>query len=218
MGRIETVLPRKALIFFEDDYIEERDIVNGVMGAAKPLSTSSARKLGSALTQANFISVSGIIPENLLFCNSSPGQEKFVWFKPASLQHLYFHENLKIKDGIFPLPPLVFIGSKGSLEVFALQENSKPKTDTILCLAPFHNVNSNGDVCLGNSRGMSKPKTFEDFISYFEILFFNSRFTHANNSQLRTNINSLWRGLKGKKEFPLDKLVATKATLKDLLK
>jgi PRTRC genetic system protein B len=218
MGKIETLNPVKALIFFENDYIEERNIKNGVMGVGKPLSISSAKQLGDSLVQANFSSVRGLIPENLIYCDSSPGQEVFAWFKPASKQNLYFHDKLKIKDGLYPVPPLLFIASNGRMDIFALKENNKPQIESVLYLAPFHNVNSNGNVCLGSSKNMKKPKSFEDFIISFEILFFNSRFTHANNSDFGLNINSLWRSLKGKKEFPVEKLIETKKKLKDFIR
>lgn len=86
-------------------------------------------------------------------------------------------------------------------------------------IAPYWNVNIQGDVCLGSTR---HPRTLSvAAIEGWQDGFFNSRFNHPNTPLLTKfpkGIVALWKRIAGKQNYPLDMLVPAKQTLADLLR
>ena len=148
------------------------------------------------------------------------GTGQMIWWRPASVERLLFTEGTKIPDGLAPVPSLLFMASGGSLNVWALKNNTRPVPDTELWAAPLPNVSDGGNVCMGNAQvpALASP----DVITTWERLFFRSRFSTHHMPQLanKTKAPKLWQTLikQKAKEFPLDILVSAKTTLAGVLK
>lgn len=134
-----------------------------------------------------------VLPENVLFAN----EQGLAWWMSASVQYMSFDvsmhelagkERLQGVAGNVPCPALVFILRRGKatggafqgMQIFALTENQRPTSTTVLARAPLLNVGDNGEVCWGDG---SKPrgKDVSD-IPAWQALFFSSVFTHYNGS------------------------------------
>jgi PRTRC genetic system protein B len=95
------------------------------------------------------------------------------------------------------------------LSVRALKENSRPTASTKLSVAPYWNMNDQGDVCMGTARRPTKKGV--SGIADWERCFWESEFTHPSGAHSLTKFKggfcALWRSLKGKKKFPVETLV-----------
>ncbi len=224
--------PIKAFVIFEKEatdkriYVESYDFdKKGFPINSHPLSLNESKQLAKALDISDFLKRSflkptGLLPKNVLYLN--PDQDGFaIWHTPAQKRNLYFVESLKIQNGEFSLPPLLWKASKKRLSVFALNSNSAINEQSPLYHAPFFNLYKNGEVCMGTvSINIQSDCSLEEFITQWENNFFNSYFSHLimKQSPVKGNLIQLWQKLfKTQKEFPLKCLTKNGFTLKDLL-
>lgn len=72
--------------------------------------------------EKEFLKPKGIIPSNILYINSTEfsQNEKVVWFTKAQKKDLFFVENLNVPNGKANVPPLLWVGNRRSLKIFAL--------------------------------------------------------------------------------------------------
>jgi PRTRC genetic system protein B len=218
--------PKKALIVFQEGerryrsgkyYIEERDINSkGKMGAAKPLDLDKARDIFKSIITSETKILGGFIPSNVLYYSNKGGTDNIIWYTLPRQQQLFFSKDLGVPDGVASIPGLVFYVQGNNLSVYAYKA-AKVNINTPLYEAPFHNINNNHEVCLGNIKKEINRDSFDSFISSFESFFFNSNFTHSNREH-KSNINILWKELIEKKgKFPYSKLRKTGKTLKQII-
>lgn len=213
---------------FEDVYLESHAVDEAVgILEGKPLKQETIQGIVDVFfdERQNSSSVTGLIPENLLAFSKLPGGHyNMVWYRPAEKRHLYFSAELNIKSGQAWVPPMVYEVNRNDLAVYALKGDGRPKEGAKLLRAPFHNVNINGDVCLGSAK--VKPpaqKTYVNLMEYWETLFWRSEFTHLNggDSPVKGNLNLLWPKLIKDKSLTwasLDELLPIKGlTVKSLL-
>jgi PRTRC genetic system protein B len=138
-----------------------------------------------------------------------------MWRTEKQHVEMYFDKKLKVADGKYHVPGLVWIYGV-TLELYAYKEWNGEKTE--LYYAPFHNL-TKGSVCLGTARDyIDKDKnnyTFKDIMRKVETAFFKSRFTHSSNDG---QITGSYMGMyeKSKKAFPEDVLVSAKINIKTL--
>lgn len=132
----------------------------------------------------------GLIPNNIVFAQDNKKNGlKLAWILKPCVKHLVFNDNYKHLTGAYNLPTLFFYySSKKGLKVFAItdQDSKKINGDTPLYHAPFFNVNSSGNVCMGNVNLslVNDLLTFEKSQKHIEDSFFNSQFTHSNFKEL----------------------------------
>lgn len=113
--------------------------------------------------------------------------QAIAWFEPATKRRMLFEARddaaLNALDNAeIPQPPLIFIARSRSLSAFALYTNERPTLDTKLAMAPYWNVNSRGDVCLGSAE---IPKTINPTeTDAWTKSFFGSNFTHISGSKV----------------------------------
>lgn len=131
----------------------------------------------------------GLIPNNIIFAQDSKKNGlKLAWTLKSCAKYLVFSDDYKHLTGAYNLPTLLFYYCKKGLKVFAItdQDSKKINGETPLYHAPFFNVNSSGNVCMGNVN-LSLVKdllTFEKAQKYIEDSFFHSQFTHSNFKEL----------------------------------
>ena len=136
-------------------------------------------------------------------------------------QKLYFSENLDIENGVISLPALIWKADKKYLSVFASKSAKRPKDSTPLYHAPFFNLYSNGNVCMGNvDVRIQQAASLEGFIQAWQAYFFESYFSHHIDGHipLKENLSTLYRELISTGEnFPSEKLIRNNLILKNLL-
>lgn len=222
------MIPTHALIFFESSnresggaYVEHRRIANGAFGAGGPLKVKTLSKIMAVVNQYikqqdSMVSLHGIIPENLLYSSSKAESVKLVWYRKPEKRMMYFSKNLEIPNGEVMIPGLVYVANGKNLSVYAFK-GTKPKR--ILYKAPFFNVNEK--VCLGTAK-IKKPceSTFDNWIEYWEAMFWKSEFVHIlGGNPIKGNLASVTkRCITTGEAFPINELIKTNVTLKDLLK
>jgi PRTRC genetic system protein B len=140
---------------------------------------------------------------------------------------MYFNKNLKIPNGEYHIPGLVWQVKGESLSLFAYK-TKRLTAGAQLHSAPFFNVDSkNGNVCLGNAElkqpewlvSHVEPKlTYQMFTKHWEDMFFLSEFSHVLNGN-PTKTNLVLATLKSKQAFDNAELLPVKKLkLKNLMK
>jgi PRTRC genetic system protein B len=127
------------------------------------------------------LSFKGLIPNNIIFFN----KKDVIWTTEPTRKYLYFKKNLKIKNGYYSLPKLLFSFKNKVLNVFALKNNEKVNENSKLYNAPFFNTYADGSVCMGNVQiSIDNFNYIEDAIEFLEAGFFKSVFTHTNHNKI----------------------------------
>lgn len=120
----------------------------------------------------------------------------------------------------YPVPPLVFKVSGGTLWVRALEKNERPTAITTLKTAPFWNGNDAGQICIGTMRVPESSGV--EAMEGWERGFFQSEFTHAYGGARLTSFPGgfldLCRHLVGsRKPFPVEYLTDARETLRQFV-
>jgi len=161
-----------------------------------------------------------ILPANVLVRTS----ELLVWWTPAQYRTLFFGEQSEAGKDLsgkrYPLPPLVFKVSGGTLWVRALEKNERPTSITTLKTAPFWNGNDAGQICIGTMRVPRSSGV--EAMEGWERGFFQSEFTHAYGAARLTSFPGgfldLCRHLVGsRKPFPVEYLTDARETLRQFV-
>ena len=148
-----------------------------------------------------------------------------LWHLPSQRRTMKFHTSGKVQKlsgREFLHPHLVFFLHAGALRIFALRHpTARPSLDTELCLAPYYNLASDGDLCWGSAK--HPTGTTPNCIADWEDAFFTSRFTHLGYPTKFVNHRGghlgLWAAMAkpGARRFPGSALVSTGMTLRELL-
>lgn len=225
----QLLVPQAALIAYKKEsspysskgqeyYLELHPIgKNGKLKAAIPVS----HEFMNLLTENYAINMScipyGKIPSNLLWSNSRKGHEKYVWYNPPGRRRMFFRESLNIANGEFNLPGIIYVAERNKLDVYAFKGEKPNETDR-LYLAPYFNV-TGSSVCLGNSS-LSVPQnpTFDEWLEYWEKLFWMSEFSHLGGGVNPTKSNLVIVTEKARNHpFDYKELKSHNKRLKDLL-
>lgn len=223
----QIMLPKAALIAYEcqgngysqpRNYLELRPInEKGRMGAGIPVTYEFMNSLVESYTESMNGIPHGRIPENILWCDTRKGHEKYIWYNPPQKRKMFFRTNLNIPDGTFNVPGIVYVAEQDSLDVHVFK-GKQPEDKTELYLAPFFNVNG-ADVCLGSSS-LEKPQDmdFYGLLEYWEKRFWLSEFSHLGGSSnpTRSNLVSVTEQARNH-PFDYTELRSSNKQLKDLL-
>jgi PRTRC genetic system protein B len=230
--------PALSIIVYEDKsntgdrkyYLESHEINDkGQVMAGRPLMQETIQGIVDTFfdENQNRSKVGGLMPDNLLSFSAQPGgYYDMTWYRPAEKRFIHFAKQLKLKSGEAWVPPIIYHVSRKSLAVYALKSNQRPVEATNLLRAPFHNVNDDGAVCLGNAQVFKpKEKTFTAYMKYWEDLFWLSEFSHLNGAgnPTKSSLSKVWTRMVNSKcklkWSAIDELQATKGyTLKKLIK
>jgi PRTRC genetic system protein B len=161
------------------------------------------------------------LPEHVL----AYGPTTLVWWEPGMRRAMFFETQdaaaNAISGRVFPQPPLMFvaqrIGISTRLQVFALERDMRPLSDTQLCLAPYWNA-SQGVVCMGSTQ---QPDRLEPGNTReWSAAFFASAFTHGTSHLVvRTGQSyaEFWQSIERRKTFPKEALISAVRTLMQVL-
>jgi len=224
--------PAAALVLFKPEgsdsglYIEYYDMdENGCPVNPRPLSEREAQKLSKSLDTTAAVTKAFLTPEGLLppyVLRINPANEgSVVWYTKAQKRMLYFRDSLGLASRELPVPALVWYADRHRLNVYAVRGNAKPRSGTPLCHAPFFNIYSNGNVCMGSvAVRIAKSATLEKFTKAWESYFFDSYFSHliGGHNPIAGNLISLYKELAGAAQFPVSELLPNGTTVKDLLR
>ena len=121
----------------------------------------------------------------MLWCDPrvlARGLGRLLWWCPPMQRSLFFRRSAQ-HPGSFEArgrcgcPGLVFLAADRQLFVYAFKGAATPTRDTRLYQAPFFNVWTSGQVCVGNA---ALPQMDVDDPAAWERMFFQSHFTHPN--------------------------------------
>ena len=199
---------RMALVIYASDdnwhnaYLESH-VINekGQMLEGKPLLQETIQGLVDVFfdERKNRTSISGIIPSNLLCYDVLPGGNyRMMWYRPAERRVLHFKGDLHLPSGEAWAPAMLYLSEGRNLYVFALPDDNRPDENTKLLIAPYHNVDTHGNVCLGSAKVKKpNPATYSALMKYWEDMFWLSEFTHitGNDSLVKGNLNMIWKNL-----------------------
>ena len=220
-------VPCMALVVYRNDktgglYMELHRINGkGRMLAGQPLTVKCISELADSFAAERGDIPHGILPDNMLFCDSRKGFERYVWYNPPCKRMMFFHSKLNIKDGEYALPGLIYSTCGEHLTIYAFREE-KPEMNTVLYKAPLFNVREE-KVCLGNSQiHCPENPSFRDYIGYWEKKFWQSEFSHlgANGNPTKNNLVAVTKNAKESFDYreliPFEKNGKT-VTLNDIL-
>jgi PRTRC genetic system protein B len=155
------------------------------------------------------------------------GLGRMVWWSPPKKRSLFFKKSTYNNNtfdgrGVCACPGLVFMVLERSLYLFAFKGEQAPTKETKLYQAPFFNVWSRGEVCVGNA---DRPRDDQrEDLDAWERMFFGSHFTHPNFAQkdrLTVGVNPIgfWQAQLAKPSatFPEKVLYDLQLTVSDLL-
>ncbi|MBW8683506.1 prokaryotic E2 ligase family D protein [Chitinophaga rhizophila] len=228
----QEILPETVIVLYgkpdrdrTDKYVElmqvneDAELVN-----AHPLTLSESVELAKCFSSLkplanNFGNCNGVFPATVLKIDTRPAGNVTWYTKPKSV-FMHFQQSSDIPSGKAKIPALVWKANQRKLSVFALKDGKRPKENTELYHAPFFNVYSSGEVCMGTTslKTLAK-KTLLPFMQEWERLFFDSVFSHAlNNYTDDKSGQCVWKSLVNSKEkFPVDMLKKNHLTIKNIL-
>jgi PRTRC genetic system protein B len=183
-----------------DYYLETHAIKDGKMMEGKALTKESISNMvehfhNGMKKQAH---IKGVVPPSVLYCNYSHDRKLLVWYKQPEQRQMYFTDKLSIPNGKAWQPGLIYVVDGCALDVYVYKGTDRPKEDTLLYRAPYHNVSDQGNVCIGSAR-VKKPTviTYQGIIDYWETIFWNSEFSHlaGATTPINGNVNLMWKAL-----------------------
>jgi len=167
---------------------EEADEINGeiVFKPAIPFRTDHLISLAESILVEENSSTLSIFPEDLLYISN----HSCIIFQKPQMQLLKFSKSLKIKNQQYPLPGLIFLLNNTSLYVYAYFGKERPHNATELFKAPFYNMFTEGQICMGDNKmhKLSGIKNKYDAIHIARSIFFESEFSHYVDARV---LNSL---------------------------
>ena len=183
--------PKKGIVLYQNvdsAYAEIHDIDNnGEFGTGRPLRKSELISFNIIAKNEDKILEKSCFPyRNILGFKSNPMETTVAWIYPAQKVNLLYRENVKgIKSGIYHIPNIVFVSNGNSVDVYAIKRKDilNLSEDTILYHAPFMNIGSRGDVCMGSAK-VEDYDTVTEMIDSVEQAFFQSIFTHTNHNNI----------------------------------
>lgn len=218
--------PTKALIIYEgretynkEFYIESRQIksVGGKlqMSSPIPLNENALKDIAKSYMQTNSVEINhGFIPAHILYGKSDPGKLVVMWYRPAMKRMLNFSASLLIKgDSQVYVPATLYVIVNNKLNIYALEDDSRPSLKTKVFNAPYFNIYEDGNVCLGSAQiGKHKANTYEEEAERFERAFYMAEQNHGHNkSMCKGDAKKLWSSLiQNKKQFPVKDLIQHK--------
>lgn len=215
--------PKAVLVAYANDshdyFLETRSILkDGTMGVGKPVTRRFLNGMLSRFSVTYAQTPMGRMPANLLYADTRPGNERYVWWEPAQKRHQAFAKGLAIPDGEYPMPAVVYMVRNDDLYVYAIKDR-KPKDGTRLHRGPFFNYYEDGRVCLGDAKvELPNPLTWDALLQSWQRLFWNSVNVHLMNygNPVKGNLTSVLKEHRDRDAFDNSLLVPIKKCISDL--
>jgi len=221
------LLPVLEMIFYQNNeqaFVEYAEIKNLKRQSYKPVTYEGLdylfNKIKKKINKENTavtIGFRNIIPRNVLYFDTASVLPHIVWFKKAHKNTFIFMDG----KGFINYPHLIFALKNNVLKVYSTK-TANINEDTELYKAPFPNVYSGSNICMGTIN-LSKliNGDYDNIIRNMEQAFFGSKFTaelmDENRSKSNT-ISTLKNLLKTELPYPKKTLVSLKLKLKNVLR
>lgn len=211
---IQEYVPKQGIIIYNryaEYYLETHEIVNNdgkfEWMEGKPFHKDHLKALALSLGKQSMtmMHVKGLLPENVLYYQPSFFGNAFIWHVPSGLHHFSFKSTLKLKEGNYRMPGLIFAVNDKALYVFAYKGTNKPTAKTELFKGPFFNVYQDSKVCMGTTRESAKKNVLQEEMARWERRFYGSRFTHVSDSSVLKKgfkINTVYNKIRNARKFP----------------
>lgn len=204
-----TYIPKAALVVYEGDcsgkYLELHSIRrDGSMAEGRPVSMKFIQTLLEGFSSEYRSVPHGIVPPNMLYCDTRAGKETYIWYNPPMKRQRFFTESLGLEDGIYHVPGTIYAVKGSTLSVFCFA-GKKPKMGDKALGVPYFNVYSSGSVCMGSARPQIPDRvnlSYEDVMKAWEDAFWNSEDVHTNGSP--STKGNLIETIKRYKDKPFD--------------
>lgn len=160
----------------------------------------------------------GVLPKGCLFYARTGGQERIGIYLPPRHHRLTVAAGTHPETFEIPFPGCVFVGEGTNYNIWAVRQ--RPGWDDRLYACPAPNVNTGGTICAGDA---GFPICSATSIHAAADVFFASRFNDhlagGKSQEHADDVLDLWRALRdaGAEEYPLDDLVPSRYTLKDIV-
>lgn len=199
------------------------DTKQPIIAAGRPITEADLASLHKGLSESKSLPGSLWVDSKIL----AMGNGRMIWWTPPQQRPMFFDKSSNASQsfngaGRCPNPGLVWMATSSALFIYAVAGNDRPTQETQLFQAPFFNVWSRGQVCVGSANMPDQDMKGEP--GAWEKFFFGSRFTHANFTQenrLIKNQNpySFWSKMvkEPTATFPENKLVKFPLKVGDLL-
>jgi len=206
-------LPRVALLFTGESIFLSRFDERGVPVSSYPV---SAQAVASALNP--FGVDTGLLSLDTLFWQSRGADPRIGVYLPPARRRLLFDSARRVQALDVPLPGLVFVGHRNRYFVWASKSRPQDEADP-LYLAPFPNIYGDGSICPGNAPfPRCEGRAMAQAVRVFFESSFNTDLSGARVARQRGPLSEFWRGLRGKRTFPVDRLLPANLTIGDVLK
>jgi len=219
-GALEMTLKDALMIYRTKDgraaYVTHHEIASGQLGPATTLTGSFIQELSEQLRKRVKMEV---LPLNVL----ARTQDAIVWWTPAQRRRMFFtnvdgEKVAGLSGKTYPQPALVWMAQNGNLTIRALAKSERPDERTPLFVAPYWNVNDQGDVCLGDSPTPDTATTKN--LKQWEDGFFASKFSHPNATRLVRGAglyHDFLKSIQADETFPTHTLIEAKQTLGQII-
>ena len=188
------------------DFHAETVVLHDYTGPSARVRVVSALDVAHTLARELDLS-SGLLPaDTLWWARTSTGHRIAVWREPRVwLVRLREAPGVPLRRMRLPMPGLVFVcGPQGAPYVFAARKRPRSESDQLYC-CPCYNVFPTGRVCPGTETFPADPARVPE-------TFFRSAFSphagHGKSQRYPDDVGRLWAEIRGRREFPLDDLVA----------
>lgn len=209
-------------------YIEIHKVVNdklteeNTLGAGRPLQKKTFQKLLGAVSDnssdKSFQNI--LLSSRLLACEPIKYKRHILWYDPAGPKEILFTKEIKLKDGIYFMPALLYLVSLDKMKVFAMKTgNKRPDQHTNLYFAPLFNQVADHEFCWGNvKKDISAIKEIDSEMNAWNTFLWNSRFSEYNTSVTKKNLTMIYKKTKdGINKFPNKELINAELTIKTSL-
>jgi len=191
---LDALIPQCALIAYGNadkiNYIEYRSITAGQMGSGIPLTHKALCDILKNINADDTATIPhGRIPDNMLYCDSRPGQERYIWYNPPCKRVMYFTKALNMEDREYYVPGVIYKVEENTLHVYSFK-GTIIKENIKIYEAPFFNI-SGSAVCIGNAReNVTKPAdlSYDKYLEYWEKIFWQSEFSHLGENRIKGNL------------------------------
>lgn len=196
---------KSVIAIYEDAAFYHNVNQKGNLGAAQNLTIRAIKTLFRANleeSKSKMIGFLGLIPENVLYYD--PFGDHIIFYTKPDYRTLFFKSFPTAK---YRIPYLLWVFENNRLSVFALK--TKPKNlKAELFNAPFMNVYSSGNVCMGTVSMDIEYSNYDSLMESIIDKFFNSFFTHTNNDNLlKINYQNFLEKYANKNDYNFSKLL-----------
>lgn len=155
--------------------------------------------------------IKGMIPRNIHYFDVE--NLHVIWTTEEKQMEQLFTDD-KIKNGVYPVPKLLWKFHKGNLCIYAYKIE---KGKIVLYNAPFLNTSLAGSVCSGSIKYDFDTFDYLKIIQIIESKFYNSYFTHTNNDKLlKINLLEFYKTYLNAEKFPNNLLIKSNVSYDSL--